>query len=390
MPPAKKSAAAKPPGKKKPAGPRKIDADGPVEGFIAIFGTDESEVKRHASEMAKILTPPESGDFGLEIIDGDVTSVDEACHAISQTCMALQTLPFFGRKLVWLKSATFLKDDVTGRSERVIDDSIDILAVVVGGLPDGVNFLFSAIEPDKRRSFYKTVQKLTKLHTFDKLDTSRGGWENEAVALVRDHCERLGIRLEPKALEHFVTLVGGDTRQTINELEKLALYLGERNTATWADVDLMVPRSRGSIVFELGNAIAQRNVARAVTLAEMLLDQGETAMSLMYAAIIPTVRNLVLARDLLGRHNLRPPEQPWAFGKTLEKLPASAIAHLPRKKDGTLNTWGLASAARDCMNFTQDELNKGLEACLRANRQLVSTSLDPRVVIGSLVTSLVA
>jgi DNA polymerase-3 subunit delta len=381
--PAPKSAAKK-------AGPRKVETDGPVEGFIALMGSDESEVKRHASEMAKVMTPPESGDFGLEIIDGDVNTVDEALEAISQTCMALRTLPFFGRKLVWLKSATFLRDDVTGRSERVIDDSTDILAVLAEGLPEGVTFLLSAVEPDKRRAFYKTVSKMTKIHVFDKLDTSRGGWENEALALVRDHCERLGIRLEPRALEHFVALVGGDTRQTINELEKLAIYLGERDTATWEDIDLMVPRSRGSIVFELGNAIAQRKVARAVALAETLLDQGETAIALLYASIIPTVRNLLLARDLLIRNNLRPPEQPWAFGKTLEKLPAASIAHLPRKKDGTLSTWGLAAAAKDCMNFTAEELHRGLEACLRANRQLVSTSLDPRVVISSLVTSLVA
>ena len=49
------------------------------------------------------------------------------------------------------------------------------------------------------------------------------------------------------------------------------------------------------------------------------------------------------------RHKLSRPQQPFFFGKTLEKLPESATAHLPRKKDGTVNTYalGLAGAIID-------------------------------------------
>ncbi len=36
----------------------------------AVVGSDESGVKRAAAKLAAQLTPPDAGDFGLEVIDG--------------------------------------------------------------------------------------------------------------------------------------------------------------------------------------------------------------------------------------------------------------------------------------------------------------------------------
>src|SRR6476646_12281771 len=88
----------------------------------AIVGSDEARVKREAAELAKKLAPAEAGEFGLEIIDGAADNVDGAANAIRSSIAALQTLPFFGGgKLVWLKSANFLSDDVRRNSATVID-----------------------------------------------------------------------------------------------------------------------------------------------------------------------------------------------------------------------------------------------------------------------------
>jgi len=79
-----------------------------------------------------------------------------AANAIRSTIAALQTLPFFGGgKLVWLKSANFLSDDVRGKSANVLEPLEELAAILIGGLPDNVTLLVSAIDPDKRRSFIK-------------------------------------------------------------------------------------------------------------------------------------------------------------------------------------------------------------------------------------------
>src|SRR6476661_1374497 len=85
----------------------------------AVVGSDESEVKREAVELAAKLTPPDAGDFGLEVIDGCGDNADQSAARVRSAIEALQTLPFFGGKLVWLKNANCLGDTVIGRSAAV-------------------------------------------------------------------------------------------------------------------------------------------------------------------------------------------------------------------------------------------------------------------------------
>ncbi|MEA3209208.1 MAG: polymerase subunit delta [Chthoniobacter sp.] len=358
----------------------------------AIVGTDDAEVKRTARELAERLTPDGGSDFARDIIDGAVQYADEAATRIHATIEALLTFPFFGGdKLVWLKSASFLADDQLGRSLAVLDALEQLAGTLNGGLPPSTRFLLSAVGVDKRRSFYKSLAKLAKVEVFDKVDPSKSGWEDEAAALIQREAAERGLTLSAEASELFVLFTGGERRVIENELEKLDLYLGPSRRQVSADaVRLLVPLSRAGIVFELGNAIAERNLSRALRLLEQLLFQGETPIGIMYAAIIPTVRNLLLVKDLMTRHRLARPAQPFFFGKTLERLPAEAIAHLPRKKDGGLNAYPLGVAASHAHRYEIAELRSALEACLATNVHLVTSTLEVNVALSQLLVRIVA
>jgi DNA polymerase-3 subunit delta len=311
---------------------------------------------------------------------------------VHQAVDALLTLPFFGgEKLVWLKNASFLGDSVTGRAASVIESLEKLTDVLSDGLPAGIRFLLSAPEIDKRRSFYKTLGKVAKLQVFDKVDASRAGWEEAAGETVRARAEDRGLRLRGEAMELFVLLTGGDSRQIDNELEKLDLYLGEaRREVSTADIRLMVPASRAGVIFELGNALAARDLNLALGLVEQLLFQGETAVAILLVAVIPTVRNLLLAKDLMVRHRLPRPAAPFHFTGTLNRLPPEATAHLPRKKDGTLNTYALGIAATGAHRYELPELTAALEACLEANVALVTSGLEAKTVLTELVVRIAA
>jgi len=372
------------------AAPRKKNA--PNAAVAAVVGSDESEVKRVARELSAAMAPEGAGDLGCEVIDGVAENAEQAVVRVHQTLDALLTLPFFGgEKLVWLKNANFMGDSVTGRSTSVTEALEKLVAALLAGLPGGVRFLLSAPEIDKRRSFYKALGKVAKVEVFDKVDASRAGWEEAAAETVRSRAEGLGLRLRGEALELFVLLTGGDSRQIDNELEKLDLYLGEtRREVAAADVRLMVPASRAGVIFELGNALAARDLNHALGLVEQLLFQGETAIGILLVAIIPTVRNLLLAKDLMVRHRLPRPAQPFHFTGTLNRLPATATAHLPRKKDGTLNTYSLGIAATGAHRYELPELRAALEACLEANVALVTSGLEARTVLTELVVRIAA
>src|SRR3954464_12495367 len=85
----------------------------------AVVGSDESEVKGAAVELAAKLTPPGAGDFGLEVIDGCGDNSEQSAAPWRGASDALETLPFLGGKLVWLKNANSLGGSVIGRSAAV-------------------------------------------------------------------------------------------------------------------------------------------------------------------------------------------------------------------------------------------------------------------------------
>jgi DNA polymerase-3 subunit delta len=358
----------------------------------AVVGSDEAEVKRAARSRATEMTPAAGGDFGTDIIDGVADNAEQATSRVHQTIDALLTFPFFGgEKLVWLKNANFLGETVTGRAQSVIDALDKLANTVRTGIPETTRFLLSATEIDKRRSFYKTLQKLAKVEIFDRLDSSKSGWEEEAASLVERAAATHRLNFSAEALEIFVLFTGGDRRLIESEVEKLDLYLGDAQRSVSAEhVRLLVPLSRNGVVFELGNALAERNLQRALTLLDQLLFQGETPIGIMFGAVIPTVRHLLLVKDLMARHKLARPAQPFFFGRTLERLPADALAHLPRKKDGSINPFGLGLAAVHVQRYKSSELREALAACLETNLQLVTSGADPRVAVSQLLARIIA
>ena len=266
----------------------------------AVVGSDEAEVKHVAAELAVKLTPPGAGDFGLEIIDAAADNVDQAAARIRSTIEALQTLPFFGRaKLVWLKNVNFLGDDQKARSGAVQSALEELSELLDRSIGSEITFLISATEVDKRRAFYKTLTKRAEVQVFDRLDSGRAGWEEEATEIVQQRAKKRKLQFDADALDLFVLLTGGDTRQVDNELEKLDTFLGDRGTGfqpvgqagvspaeskpvgkmpasptakmavprvTVELVRELVPLSRTGVIFELSTALAARDLELALTL----------------------------------------------------------------------------------------------------------------------------
>jgi len=357
----------------------------------AVVGSDESEVKRVAAELAAKLSPPEAGEFGLEVIDACADNVDQAVSRIRSAIEALQTLPFFGgAKLVWMKNANCLADSVIGRSAAVQGALEELAEMFEAGLGDDVTLLISATETDKRRSFYKTLAKRAEIQVIDRLDSSRSVWEEEATEIVRRKAKERKLQFDEDALDLFVLLTGGDSRQIENELEKIDLHQGKERRVALELVRELVPLSRAGVIFELGNALAACDLERALMLVKRLLDQGETAIGILLVAILPTVRNLLLAKDLMERYRIPRPHAPFGFISALNRLPAEATEHLPRKKDGSINGYALGLAAQQAHRFETKKLIAGLEACLEANVRLVSTQLDHELILTEIVVKLLA
>lgn len=360
--------------------------------FHVIVGTDEGLVREEALGLYSELTGGNDDGFTHETIDGNVDNSEGAYQLCSTAIQSLMTMPMFGGdKVVWLRNVNFLGDDVTGRAQRTEAGVEALRGVLEKGLPEGIKFILSADKVDKRRAFWKFLEKAASVRTFDKIDISRDGWQDEVGRLVDGRAKELGLDFENDALELFIMLAGEQTKQIANELEKLDLYLGtERRTVTVKDVRALVPLSRAAVIFETGQAIQMGNVVRAIQLIDEQLAAEESAVGIMRASIINVVRNLYMAKLVLEKFKV-PAGSYGAFAGALNKLPAADRAWLPQKKDGSgVNVFPIFLALPNAKNFDLDGLQHVLEQTQKADQALVTTGLDHRLILHRLLAEIAA
>lgn len=358
--------------------------------FFAVVGSDDGLVREKALALYNRLTGGLDDGFTHETIDGIADNSDSAFEICSSTIQALQTIPMFGGdKVVWLRNANFLGDNVTGRSQRTEAGVESLRASLEHGLPNGVKFLLTAQGVDKRRGFWKFIEKSADIQVCDRIDTSRDGWQDQVAAIVTKHARALGLNFEPDALAIFIMLAGEQSQQIGNELEKLDLFLGsERRTINEDDVNVLVPLSRAAVVFEIGKAIQNGNATRAIQLIDQQLEADESAIGIMRASIIGVVRNLYMAKLIMERFKA-PTGNYNAFAGALNRLPENDRAWLPQKKDGTgVNVFPIFLCLAYAANFELSDLQHIMEATLKADQALVTTGLDHRLILHRLIVEI--
>lgn len=353
-----------------------------------VAGNDEMAVKARAKELATELAPAGGGEFSLETIDAAADNADHAASIIREAILSLSMPGFLAsEKLVWLKNVNFLSDTQLGGSKSVLAALEEFQPFLAAGWPEGTILLVSAISPDKRRTFYKALAKLAAMDVIDKPSGGPRFDEDEASrqAALSAARERK-LKFHPDALERFAAYVGSDTRQVVNEIEKLDIYLGdERREISAGDIHLLVPETRRGIIFELGNCIGRRDLRDASTCLQKLLRQGEEPVGILYAAIAPTIQRLLSAVVLIKEHGLRVPASYPAFQGALEQLSPDAKEILPRKKDGTLNAYGFYMSTQEARNFSVPDLADATIACADAATSIMSTGSDPALVLQQLL-----
>lgn len=373
MPPAKKKTS-------KPAPAKKAN----VHLFI---GNDSASVKQEALAKVQQLAEKVDPDFGLEVISGVAENAESAAQICQQVCQGLATLPFLGDgKVVWLKGVQFLSEGQVGRAAQT-QEAWEKVVLELEKIPAEVHFIFSGEKPDRRRTSWKSLEKMAKPSILDLPDTSRSGWQQEVALRVRKRAQQNGFSFEREALELFVHLAGEDTQTVESEVDKMGLSLAEGAAATEADVRVLVANSRAGVIFEIGDAIGKQNLAQALQALRHFTARNESPIGLLLAAIVPKVRNLLVAAELRRRHRFSARSYS-DFQKYVANLPEKETSFLPRTKAGKLSVYPLFLALKEVEGIQPTQLRKSLSFCLEANRKLVSTNENPELVLVELLTHL--
>src|ERR1017187_6737551 len=131
-----------------------------------VCGDDDFAVKQRARQLFADWSA-ELGGMDHEIIDASVGNSSDALSALGKLREALNTLPFFGGgNAVWLRDCNFLGEERTASSQAVTS-ALAELADELKKFPwQNVRLLISAGTVDKRKVFYKTLDKIGTVENF--------------------------------------------------------------------------------------------------------------------------------------------------------------------------------------------------------------------------------
>lgn len=104
----------------------------------------------------------------------------------------------------------------------------------------------------------------------------------EMPRMLVGEAQRLGFRLDPAAARLLVERMGANPLRLRNELERLALWAGERGQVSIEDLEEMVADTSEAAVWSLSDALIEGDAAAALRIGERLIGQGENVTGLIY------------------------------------------------------------------------------------------------------------
>lgn len=358
-----------------------------------VCGEDEFAVKQRARQIYQQWCA-ELGGMDHEIIDASVGNSGEALKALARLREALQTLPFFGGgKVVWLQNCNFLGEERAATAAAVTETLAEIAQELKSFRWDNVRLLISAGKVDRRKVFFKALEKLGPVEVFAALSLDVKDWVSQAEAVAAKQLRALKKDISDEALARLVNHVGPNLRALNSETEKLALYVGARPEIEVADVDAIVTRNKQARAFALADALGDRDLPRLLRTLDgelwtMKFDSKKSEIGLLYG-LITKVRVLIFLKEMIKAGWLKAEGDYSRFKAQMERVPANALPADKRINPLAMHPFVLFNALPQARHYTEAELIRAMDLLLECNRRLVSSGLDEALVLQQTLTQIV-
>jgi DNA polymerase-3 subunit delta len=200
--------------------------------------------------------------------------------------------------------------------------------------------------------------------------------EEDAVQWVLRESKAKGVAFTEDAARELVDSLSADMLTVASELEKLLLYAGamQRGTVEIGDVETMVSAAKQRSLYELTDAISQKDVPRALALLQGLLNAsegGEDAAIGQVFMLAKTFRQMLVLNEKQVKDQRAMWQVLWPGFRVAPFAADALIAQARRYRD-------------------RNELTRGIRAIAKADLELRSSPPDKRLVLERLVMRLAA
>jgi len=310
---------------------------------VYYFCGEESYFKSEATEKLKaLLIPPKERIFNLDLLYAGKTPLDRILNLI-------QTPPVgFEKRLVILNEVNRLSS-----KER------NLILQHIKFLPDLTFLVLVSEKKDSKKEFASKLKKMkVPVVEFNPPTSERVKiWISEKFKSYKKNIEK-------SALELLQNYCGDNLFDLSQQIEKLVLFVGGKKRIEKEDVEKVVGLSKTHNVFQLSNAVGEKDFLGAVEILKSLSLYGEKPGTILFFLTRHWIR-------LLKIKNLN------------NKKPSSNLASYVG-----VHPFYLKDYQKQKNNFAKKDLEKGILHIFKADYDLKTSRMPTELVLEILIYNL--
>ena len=179
---------------------------------------------------------------------------------------------FSDKKLIICDNSSFLTS-----SKSLTDNELEDLTRYLENQFEDVYIIFIVREEkiDSRKKISKLITKVSKVYVCNKIENYR--LSNYLSDYIRDN----GYSISSQSVELIISKVGYELSNIIQEIEKLFIYKGNDKKITKEDIDEVITYNLEKNIFELTNAITNKDKDKTNKIYNDLIKSGEDPIKLI-------------------------------------------------------------------------------------------------------------
>ncbi len=322
-----------------------------------LYGDDLFSIKRIVDAMQSRLGDAGLIELNLTRLHGPQTSEDQLRNA----CYAL---PFLGERRLVVYTEPLAKLTADASRKRFLQ--------LLENLPATTALVL--IVEDQYLGKTKGWETLKETHWLKKWVAGRGKrvyvkefalprQDEMAVWIVRQAKEQGGV-FSPQAAAFLAEHVGNDTHFAVQEISKLLAYVDHARAVGIADVTQLTPAGQHGNIFEMVDALANRDLPRTLKTLDLLLMDAEPQY--LFSMMVRQFRLLLLTKEIANE------------GGTLDQIAAE------------LHQMGFVAQKllRQAQKFTMAELEAIYHRLLTLDEALKFSASSPAALLVSFVAEI--
>ena len=305
---------------------------------IYLLCGEEAYLRKQYRDKMKAALVEEGDTMNYHYYEGKDTKIDEV---VDQA----ETLPFFADRRVMMieNSGWFQKGG-------------DKMAEYLPKLPETTYMIFVESQVDKRSKLYKIVKNQGRISEFNHQD------EQTLKRWILGMLKKENKNITQADLEFLLERTGTEMAHIKTEMEKLLCYTMEKTEITGEDIEMICTKRVQNQIFDMINAIADRNQKRALQLYYDLLTLKEPPMRIL--ALIGRQFNLLLQVKELGKKGYS------------QKVIS--------EKTG-LHGFVVGKYEKQALKFKTAELRQALEECVEADENVKTGKMQDTMSVEILI-----